>query len=330
MSNNNESQLVLSRPFFAKQEISRLRKFTILDLRNYNQKTLSIIKFLNDISNQLQFPRRTLETAIYFYQRYYLFNRFETEYCFTIATSCMFLSSKQVETIKKLAEICTVSLRLRGNSKVNNEMLENFKKRVLQVEQRILECCCFDFRTNTSLFMSEFIVKIGKELNIDHDTCKLAWIMAYDVLKIDLLIIVPAPVISFALLKLANNIRNPENTIVWNYLLEEFELPEKLIFQAYFEILNMFINMFDICDLKNNSEIHSIKLDSNAISIETFISIKQKCGPEQPFEMLSEDHLDADAYINEARDFRINERRYVLHQNLVQEEVDVSANASEQ
>lgn len=314
MSSKFETQLLLSRPYLTRNQLLKLQSSTITDRRAYNQKKIVIFRFLSDICIQFKFPRRTLETAVYFYQRYYVFNRFETELCYTVATSCLLLSCKQVETIKKANEICGVSLRLRSAAKVTPDMIDSFKKRVLQIELRILEACAFDYRVNGSVHIDEYVVKFGRELNFDCETCHLAWIIAYDALKLETLLIVPQHTLALAVLKTAHELLHPTGS--WPKMrYNAFETDENSVSQAYFDILNFFINSFSICDLRDN-----LPNGVPPVSIDTFIELKKNAGHEHGLKDVSEDAIEADAYLTTQRDYNIRERRYVLSAQLVADE----------
>lgn len=314
MSSKFETQLLLSRPYLTRKQLLKLQSNTITDRRTYNQKKIAIYKFLSDICIQLKFPRRTLETAVYFYQRYYVFNVFETELCYTVATSCLLLSCKQVETIKKANEICSVSLRLRSAGKVTPDIIDNFKKRVLQIELRILEACAFDYRVNNSVHIDEYVVKMGRELKLDYQTCHLAWVIAYDALKLETLLIVPQHTIALAVLKTAHELLHSRES--WpKFRYSAFETDEYSVSQAYFDILNFFINSFSICDLREN-----LPAGVPPVSIDTFIELKKNAGHEFGLKEASDDAIEADAYLTTQRDFSIRERRYVLSPKLVADE----------
>ncbi|AMD22757.1 HHL013Cp [Eremothecium sinecaudum] len=306
------SQLTLSRPYLTKEQIRRAQKNTIPDRRTYNQKRISIFKFLCDICVQLRFPRKTLEVAMYFYQRYYVFNKFETEMCYDVATSCLFIGCKQVETVKKVADICTASLKLRNNSKITSEKLDNYKTRIIQMELRILETCAFDHRINNTVHIDEYIVKIGRELSLDYKVCHLAWLIAFDVIKLEILLIVPQHSIALAALKIACELMENQQWPSIRYNL--FESDELSVNEAYNYVINFFINVFDLCDLKNN-----YPEDLPSISIETFIKLKAN-SPEQKGLRENPSLIEKDKYLTDEKDYKIRERRYVLDRKRVLEE----------
>lgn len=310
MSSNFETQLFLSRPFLTRNQVKRAQQNTIGDYRGYNSKRVAIVRFLSDICTHLRFPRRTLETAVYFYLRYHLFKNFETESCYVVATSCLVLSCKEVETIKKVNDICTVSLQLRSLVKVNNEALEGLKKRVFQMELKVLEACSFDYRINDGVHIGDYIIKYGKLLGLGYDVCKLAWIVAYDVLKTELLLIVPQHVISMACIQLACELVHTPIQLANRY--EEFSMDPPMCNEAYFELLDFYINSFDTCDLKDVS---------SEVSLEIFMDLKKKAGPEQGLQEPTAKDIDQDKYLTVSRSSSVRERRYVLSQDLLNEEL---------
>ncbi|QLG70558.1 hypothetical protein HG535_0A04990 [Zygotorulaspora mrakii] len=316
MSSKSDTLLFLSRPFLTKKQILKAQSNNIQDHRAYNQKKLAIIKFLSDICVQLRFPRKTLEAALYFYQRFYLFNKFETELCYTIATSAILLSCKQVETIKKSNEICSISLRLRSVAKVTPEILDNFKKRVCQHELRLLEAISFDYRINNYVHIDEYVIKLGKELAFSQETCYLAWIIAYDVLKTEIILVVPQHTISLAVLKIAHELPNAKST--WPTIrYTTFESDEKSFSEAYFDLLNFYINSFDLCDLKDN-----MPSGLQSISIDTFIELKKRAGREYGLKNPTDKEVDTDLYLSTQYDTsNVRERRYVLSAKSINSEV---------
>ncbi|CAB4252535.1 similar to Saccharomyces cerevisiae YJL006C CTK2 Beta subunit of C-terminal domain kinase I (CTDK-I) [Maudiozyma barnettii] len=324
MSSAFEAELILSRPYLTRKQISRAQKNTISDLRSYSQKKLVIIKYLSDMCVQLKLPRKTLETAIYYYERYHLFNAFETELIYLLATSCLVLSCKQTETLKKVNEICQVSYKVRKILKANQDMMETFKKRIWQTELRILESCSFDYRVNNFLHIDEYIIKIGKSLQLEPNVCYLAWLIAYDVLKSDILLIVPQHCIAIAILKISvelfnlqnDNSANENNNTKWSKVdYSFFETNESSVNEAYFEISNFYINTFDICDLQAN-----IPPNYPHIGIESFIELKQNTGRQRGLGELENEDINRDPFLNNIRSTAVRERRHVLSSKLVIDE----------
>ncbi|SCU86703.1 LAME_0D07316g1_1 [Lachancea meyersii CBS 8951] len=311
MSGTFQTQLLLSRPYLTRAQIKRAQHNTIPDRRVYNQKRLSVFKLLCDICIQFKFPRKTLETAMYFYQRYYLFNRFESELCYDVATSCLFLSCKQVETMKKITDIASMSLRLRNVLKLSPEIVDNCKKRIVQLELRILETCCFDYRVNNSVHIDDILTKIAKDLSLSREVAHLAWIIAFDALKLEILLMVPQHTTALAALKIACELTKGASWPSIRYSL--FESDEPSVSEAYFDLLNFFINAFDLSDLKAN-----LPENLRDTGIETFIELKKQAGLEKGLK--EPDNIMSDFLLMSERDFGIRERRYVLSRKRLNDE----------
>lgn len=315
MPSSFESQLFLSRPYLTKNQIMCAQRNTVTDRRTYNQKKLGILNFLSELCIKLELPRKTLETAMYFYQRYHLFNSFETELCYTVATSCLVLSCKQVETVKKVNEIAILSLQIRNMIKINPNILESFKKRLYQIELRILESCNFDYRINNNVYIDEYIIKIGKTYSFDFKVCRLAWCVAYDVLKLDVILMVPSPIIALATIKIAYELYNLKHWPLNSH--EAIGADEVIVDDIMFHIIDFYINAFDLCDLKYN-----LPADLDQISIETFIQMKSQLGPEINSEDVPDDYVKYDIFLNKPRQYSVQERRYVLSSQFLKEELE--------
>lgn len=69
----------VSRPFFTLQELSYLHSQTIPSTLKLQYATTKqqIYQFLNQAIKMLKFPIRVLATTMNYYQRYYLFNKFD-------------------------------------------------------------------------------------------------------------------------------------------------------------------------------------------------------------------------------------------------------------
>lgn len=250
---------------------------------------------------------------MYFYHRYHVFNKFETEMCYDVGTSCLFLSCKQVETFKRIGEVCTVALKIRNVPRITTEILDSFRKRIIQMELRVLETCSFDYRINNEVHIDEFIVKIGRELSLSYEICQLAWLIAFDVLKLELLVVVPPHTIALAVLKVACELFNDSK---WpNVRLNLFETDTASFNEAYFDILNFYINVFDACDLKDHNSVKELNL-----KIETFIELKKNAGPESGLSTNAA-CLEMDDYVTKERNFGAKERRYVLNKDSLKQEL---------
>ena len=202
------------------------------------------------------------------------------------------------------------------NPMKNAEILNNFKKQLFHLELKILEACSFDYRINNYVHADEFIVKFGKKLGFSYQVCHLAWLIGYDVLKLEIMLIVPQHCISLAVLKIATELIG-QDLEIWKKRETFIKLDvQQLQFQeAYFDILNFFINAFELCDLKDN-----LPVGVPMISIDTFIQLKKRAGPEVGIREMNESSLKADEYFAVQREYTVRERRYTLIQSLVKDE----------
>ncbi|CCE65876.1 hypothetical protein TPHA_0N00950 [Tetrapisispora phaffii CBS 4417] len=315
MATKFESQLSLSRPYLTRLELQEAQNNTVSDVRTYLQRKNVIFGFLSELCVHFQFPRKTLETAMYYYQRYYIFNKFESELCHTVATSCLLLSCKQVETFKKANELCIMSFKLRNMNNYKQDAIESFKKRLFQIELSILETCGFDYRINSRVHIDEYIVKLGKALKLNHDICYLAWIIAYDAIRLNILLIVPQHAIALGILKITcellgkNDMKNMNN-------FNEFKTEIDSVNEAYFAIVNYYINAFDNCSLKDNLPTHILP----SVNLDSFIELKKNAGNDRGLKELGEQIRKSDKYLTTARDFTQIERRYVLLPQFISDE----------
>lgn len=98
--------------------------------------------------------------------------------------------------------------------------------------------------------------------------CNLAWIIAYDALKLETILVIPQHSIALAILKIAYELLDNKNWSSKRYSL--FETDEKSVNEAYFDIVNFYINSFDMCDLQRH-----LPADLLPIGVERFMELKK-------------------------------------------------------
>lgn len=119
----------VSRPFFSHDEIEYLYSLTIPENLTlaYLQKKHQCFAFAFHIVRSLKFPLRVLSTAMNYFHRYYLFNRFvdparlppedaglvETD-PLLVTVTCLFLASKNEDCIKKLRDVQITASKAAG------------------------------------------------------------------------------------------------------------------------------------------------------------------------------------------------------------------------
>lgn len=92
-----------------------------------------------------------------------------------------------------------------------------------------------------------------------------------------------------------------------------FESDELSVGEAYFDIINFFINVFDLSDLRAH-----VPNNLRNVGIETFIELKKQAGLEKGLK--EPENVSSDPYVVKERDFTIQERRYVLYGKRISDE----------
>jgi Cdk activating kinase (CAK)/RNA polymerase II transcription initiation/nucleotide excision repair factor TFIIH/TFIIK, cyclin H subunit len=148
----------VTKPFFTSLELSHLHSLTIPESKKlaYNKRKHQIFHYLFQIVRTMKFPLKVLNTAMNYYQRYYLFNVFSEEDdpasgsdggaaagtgslsstasgssttgsangCndpITVALTALFLATKNEDCIKKLRDIQTVALKIRDEDEASEK-----------------------------------------------------------------------------------------------------------------------------------------------------------------------------------------------------------------
>ncbi|KAK6462145.1 cyclin-like protein [Scheffersomyces coipomensis] len=130
----------IARPYFTSSELRYLHNKSIKESEklHYSRTKHQVFQFCFQIIKQLKFPLRVLSTTMNYYQRWYLFNKFDIEQHdvedkltlaafekdpYVIATTCLFLACKNEDCIKKLKDIQAVANKIReiDESKYTNE-----------------------------------------------------------------------------------------------------------------------------------------------------------------------------------------------------------------
>lgn len=232
----------ISRPFFTHKEISYLHNQTIPESLkpHYTNIKNNVFQFLFQIIKQLKFPLRVLATAMNYYQRYYLFNKFETNnnsggggggggnggatFDFsddphTIAITCLFLASKVEDCIKRLKDIQTIANKLRDQNIDENKIIESSglsyidhqRKHILSIEYKLLQIIKFDFNNGPITIrtsVDNLIIQFCKNMKINYKLSMLAWLINFDIMSTPLSLVVPPHCIALAIIIISLNL-NP-------------------------------------------------------------------------------------------------------------------------
>lgn len=241
----------------------------------------------------LKFPVRTLESAMIYYQRYFLHNKFDTSVYHDIAVTSLFVASKGEDTIKKLRDIITVSFQVR-NVQITAEQAENYRKRILGMEFKLLETIAFDLRTS---HVEEYIVKMSKSLKAPKTVAQMAWWLAYDSYQLEIGLKVPSSAIAVAVLEIAGSLESQKVNINYRELFVNMEA----VNETKSDLFDFYINSF------NNTIISTLRPELK----NTFIDLKI---PLADCKLLTERDrrgIEEDAYFEE-RSHTSGERRYML------------------
>ncbi|ODQ58760.1 hypothetical protein WICANDRAFT_17597, partial [Wickerhamomyces anomalus NRRL Y-366-8] len=287
------STIQLARPFLTKSQIKHAQERTIESSTVYEQRRNQIFNFLMKICVSLKFPTKTLETAMIYYQRYFLFNKFDIAIYYDIAITSIFIASKNEDTIKKLRDILLVSNQIR-NTFLNQDQLELYRKKILSLEFKLLETISFDFRL---FHVEDFLIKISKSLKIPKDIGYLAWLIAYDSYQTEIALKVPPQTIAIACISLATKLKDFETTIRSEF----YYTSDNSVNEALLDLLGLYINSY------NYTGLASIYPDFQNKFVEIRIPLSDAQGlKEQTADLIKEDDYFKD------RDFSIGERRYML------------------
>ncbi|CCH40861.1 Cyclin-T1-4 [Wickerhamomyces ciferrii] len=263
------STIQLARPFLTKSQIKHAQKKTI---ENFT----------------------TLETAMIYYQRYFLFNKFDTNIYYDIAITSIFIASKNEDTIKKLRDILIIANQIK-NTFLTQDQLELYRRKILSLESKLLETISFDFRL---FHVEELLIKISKTLKISKDLGYLAWLLAYDSYQTELALKIPPQSISIACITLALKLKDENCDQIRP---EDFHTSQNSINEALLDLLELYINSYNYTNLASIYPDYQNKFVEIRIPMEDINGLK-----EQDVSVLTKDD-----YYND-RDFSIGERRYML------------------
>lgn len=238
-------------------------------------------------------PTKTLETAMIYYQRYFLFNKFDIAIYYDIAITSIFIASKNEDTIKKLRDIIVVANQIRSTL-LNQDQFELYRKKILSLEFKLLETISFDFRL---FHVEELLIKISKSLKIPKEIGYLAWLIAYDSYQTEIALKVPPQSIAIACISLATKLKEFETSI----RVELYYTSENAVNEALFDLLDLYINSYNYTGLAG---IHPDFQNK-------FVEIRIPLSDAQGLREQIEDVIREDYYFRD-RDFSIGERRYML------------------
>lgn len=257
-----------------------------------------MLNFLCSLTKSLKFPNRTLETAMIYYQKYYLFNTFSTSTNLDVAITSLFIASKNEDTIKKLRDIIVAANPLRNVSNAN-DVVEDTKKAILGMEKKMLETLSFDFRT---YHVEELLIRIAKDLKLSFDLTYLAYLIAFDSFQTEISLKVPPHATALACIIIAAKFLDV--TSIFPLQSTNYHCDRNLVNEALFEILELYINNYNYSNLVNIYPSEQ----------EKFIKIRINLKSENSLQSISEKSLKEDKFFN-PKNYSISDNgsaRYML------------------
>lgn len=305
----------VSRPFFTLQELSYLHSQTIPSTLKLQYATTKqqIYQFLNQAIKMLKFPIRVLATTMNYYQRYYLFNKFDVANLamhienspYTIAITCLFLASKVEDCIKKLKDVQQVCNKLRDineNTLVESNgasvpFIDLQRKIILSTEFKLLQITKFDFNLGNNpsfaINVDDLLIQFCKNLGINYKISMLCWLINYDIIQTPLSLVVPPHCTALAIVIIALSLNPNEMNLQHHEIGEDdeeevvkikkvlseldcndFQCPEVLVNEAILYILDYYTHQFDNSILQNY--LPPVDPVTGKNQIFKFLDLKQK------------------------------------------------------
>ena len=173
-----------------------------------------------------------------YYQRYYLFNKFEDlnegdilssimyksnveviqeleKDCYIVAVTCLFLASKNEDCIKKLRDIQIMANKLRdiedeskSNSQLGQAVLENQRRAIMAIEFKLLQIIKFDFNNGCPQeSLDQLVAQFSKQLQLDYKASLFAWLVSFDLISTPVYLMIPPHCIALAIIIITLNIK---------------------------------------------------------------------------------------------------------------------------
>lgn len=296
------SSAQLSRPFLTRNQIKAAQLRTVTNPTVFEQKRNQMFNFLMKICNSLKLPTRTLETAMNYYQRYFLYNKFDTAVFYDVGLTALFTACKNEDTIKKSRDLITIANQIR-NLTLTPEQAESYRKKILVLESKLLETISFDFR---NFHIEEFLIKISKDLHISKEVTYLSWLISIDSFQTEIALRFTQHSIAIACLIIGSKLKDEQQ--IFNddekFKPERYATTFQSINEIMIEILDLFISSFNLTFFSTNSELCEYQNKFLDIRIPLSNEIITQ-------DVKDDDYLNDDDFYKE-RDFGIIERRYML------------------
>lgn len=301
-------------------ELSYLHTYTIAPTKKttYNQQKRKIFQFLFQVVKSMKLPMRVLSLAMNYYQRYYLFYPFEDfgkqtpetdplieaeSDSFLVATTSLFLASKNEDCIKKLKDVQAVANRVRdldGESRnflkggVSSSMsLADFQRKVIMnLEFKLLQVIKFDFTSGAANIPSvdQLVVLFAKQLKLSYEFTLFAWLISFDIMSTPLLLTLPPHCVALAIIIVTLNLRPTDiqakysndyadESIIGPTLdsidsMRDFRCPEPLVNEGIVYILDYYVHQMNFLVL--NEYMPPVNEEIGKAQIFKFMELKSR------------------------------------------------------
>lgn len=298
----------VARPYFTNSELGYLHSLTIPESKKiaYSQKKHQIFHHLFQIIKALKFPLRVLSTSMNYYQRYYLFNKFEEmsdgssqdleKDPHTVALTCIFLACKNEDCIKELKYLQSVANKLREQEEdkrvqINSAFNDQQRKHVRNIEFKLLQVIKFDFRNGSNLLSyDQLVVKFAKKLNVDYKVTFYCWLIAFDLMSTPLCLMIPPHCIAISIIIVALNLKpkdvrtkynkseletkSPDNTLDSLDCERDFGCPESFVNEGIIYILDYYVHQMKFSVL--NEYMPNVDADTGKEQVFKFMELKTR------------------------------------------------------
>ncbi|KAF8477069.1 cyclin-like protein [Kalaharituber pfeilii] len=172
-----------ARPYLTEEQIEDLKPDDPgWEARDVSMR-LNACNWILSIGALLQFPIRTMATAMILFHRFKLFHpKWEHPYS-DCAAAALFVACKIEDTLKKSREILAAGHSIKHGAtsaesiNPDNPLLDEPARRTLILERVILESSSFDFRNRHS---QPFLIKFCRKLGLDKEVSRLGWDICID------------------------------------------------------------------------------------------------------------------------------------------------------
>ncbi|KAL7266173.1 RNA polymerase II C-terminal domain kinase beta subunit [Rhizina undulata] len=230
-----------SRPYLTEEQIESLRpRDTYVEAKDVTTR-LSACVWIMQVGHALQFPVRTMATAMILFHRFRLFNKspyYEYNYQ-DVAPATLFVACKIEDTLKKSREILATGYNLRHpqSEPINPDSsnLDEPTRRIIGIERLILESSSFDFRNRHA---QPFLVKLAKHFKCSTSVAQRAWDISVDVYKTLAPLKVTPHALALASLDLACRLEDQRIEIQH----DKFETSKEAVLSTIDDLLELYTN----------------------------------------------------------------------------------------